>query len=287
MRKKWKTIQISFLVSVICLIFNSCATFMGSSRIPTLAFTEYTLESGSEVIQQKSDIEINIEVVRLSHIYDYPNLFSFKLENLSSMYADSPILRGEYRPGPMGREWEFPFASPDVKQQLLFCYCKIKNNSKHILRMSDARIYLVVEGVDPLPAIASFDVLLEQADYFENLANRQRSQEAALVVFQKAPLPTGFYRSIVLYNMKNYKLINDVSAEILPGFSYEGLLVFPVVPTYSNATISFFDVTTKVDMVGNPVEKTQFDFPLKRQFVQMWYDTNTKTWKVGPPPEIK
>ncbi len=88
--------------------------------------------------------------------------------------------------------------------------------------------------------------------------------------------------------MKNFKLINDVSAEILPGFSYEGILVFPVITTLSSsARITFFDVTTKVDAVGNPLEKTQFDFSLKRQFVQMWYDTNTKAWKVGPPPEIK
>ncbi len=287
MKKKWKTILIGSFVAVICLIFNSCAAFM-TSGVPTLAFAEYGLESGDEDSQQKSDIEIKIEVVRLSHIYDFPNLFSFRLESLPTMYADNAILQGEYKPSVRGRQWEFPFASPDAKMQLLFCFCKIKNNTKNILRMKDARIYMILEGVDPLPAINSFNVLLEQADYFEEVTNRQRTRETVMFVLQKAPLPEGFFRSIVLYNMENFKLINDIDAEILPGFSYEGILAFPVIPTISSsAKISFFDVTTKVDAAGIPVEKTQFDFILKRQYVQMWLDRSTNRWRVGSPPPVE
>lgn len=268
-------------------MFYSCAT-MSSSRVPTLTFVEYTLETGNKEVQKKSDIEVNLEVVRLSNVYNYPRLFSFKLDNLPSRYADSPTLRGEYRAGPMSREWEFPFTSPDGKLQLLFCFCKIKNNTEHILRMGDARIYLIVEGVDPLPAISSFDELLEQADYFEEVTNRQRAREVVLLILQKSPLPEGFFRAIVLYNKRNYKLINDIDAEILPGFSYEGVLVFPIIPSFSpQAKISFFDVTSKVDAAGNPIEKTQFDFNLKRQYIQMWYDRSENAWKVGPPPEAK
>jgi hypothetical protein len=188
----------------------------------------------------------------------------------------------------MGRHWEFPFASPDGSQQLLFCFCKIKNNTKHILRMKDARIYLIVEGVNPLPAISSFDELLRQADYFEAITNDQRAREVALLILQKSPLPHGFFQAIVLYNQRNYKLINAIDAEILPGFAYEGILVFPVIPSFSpEAKITFFDVTTKTDAAGNPIEKTQFDFNLKRHHAQMWYDRSENAWKVGSPPEIK
>ena len=48
----------------VCDLFDlySCTAFM-TSGIPTLAFAEYALESGAEDSQQKSDIEIKIEVV--------------------------------------------------------------------------------------------------------------------------------------------------------------------------------------------------------------------------------
>lgn len=35
------------------------------------------------------------------------------------------------------------------------------------------------------------------------------------------------------------------------------------------AKISFFDVTTKTDKAGNPIEKMQFDFNLQSQRVQI------------------
>lgn len=124
---------------------------------------------------------------------------------------------------------------------------------------------------------------MEQADYFQELLNQQLARQTII-----CNLPTGFFRTIVLYNRKSYKLINDLNAEILPGFSYEGILVFPVIPSFSpQAKISFFDVTTKTDQAGNPIEKVQFDFNLQSQRIQMWYDRHERVWKVGPPPEIK
>jgi len=276
-----------FLFLSIFLIFNSCAT-LSTGKIPTLSFMEYALEAGPEEVQNKSDIEIKLKIVRLSDVYNYPQFFSFRINDLPREYAGNPVVRSEYKPGPMGRSWEFPFATPNGKRQLLFCSCKVKNNTKHILRMGDARIYLIVEGVDPLPAISSFDQLLEQADYFEEVTNIERSKQTALFILQRPPLPRGFFRVLVLYNKKNFRLINDLNTEILPGFSYEGILVFPVIPSFSpRAKISFFDVTTKTDKAGNPIEKTQFDFNLKPKQVHMWYDRYDKTWKVGQPPEIK
>lgn len=275
----------SLLLTV--LGFSSCAT-LSTPKIPTLSFMQYALEEGPEQVQEKSDIEINLALIRLSDVYKYPKFFSFKIDELPPEYASSPIVRSEYKPGPLGSSWEFPFASPDGSMQLLFCFCEVKNNTKHILRMGDARIYLVVEGVEPLPALSSFEQLLEQADYFEAVANRERSKQTALFILQKPPLPTGFFRALVLYNRRSFKLVNELKAEILPGFSYEGILVFPVIPSFSSrAKVSFFDVTTKVDGAGNPIEKTQFDFNLTSERIQMWYDRSEKAWKVGAPPEIR
>ena len=105
---------------LIFLFYYSCATF-STPKILTLSFSEYALAIGSEESQKKSDIEISMEIVRLSNVYNYPKLFSFNLENLPSQYSNSPVLRSEYKPGLKGRYWEFPFASPDGKLQLLFC----------------------------------------------------------------------------------------------------------------------------------------------------------------------
>lgn len=269
------------------LMVSSCAT-LGTRVIPTLSFMEYALKPGPEQIQKKSDIEINLEVIQLSNIYNYPTLFSFRLDELPREYAENHVVRKGYRPGLLGRSWAFPFASPDGKMQLLFCFCKIKNNTEHILRMSDARIYLIVEGVDPLPGISSFAELLEQADYFQKLVDIEMQKQTVLYILRRPPLPPGFFSTLVLRNERKLKLINDLKAEILPGFFYEGILVFPAIPSFSpQAKVSFFDVTTKTNKAGNPIEKTQFDFNLQSQRVQMWYDRYERIWKVGPPPEIR
>lgn len=275
-----------FFFTIVIFICPACMTT--SSRIPTLTFPQYSLDPGPSQVKTKSDIEIKLEVVRISDVYNYPNLFSFNLDSLSAPYNSDPQVKSTYPIGPMGRCWEFPFASPDGKEQLLFCICKVKNNTQHILRMSDARVYLILEEYIPLPALSSLDELLKQADYFEVLTNRQRARETVLMVLSRPPLPEGFFRSIVLHNLRSYKLINDLDTEILPGFSFDGILVFPVIPSFSApARISFFDVTTKTDSAGNPTEKTQFDFDLKRKYIQMWYDRYENKWKVGSPPEIK
>jgi len=283
---KYKS-NLSLCLCFFFIIIISCSC-VSTRTIPTLSFSEYVLDPGPDQIQTNAGIEIILKAIRLSEVYDYPQFFSFKLDGFRELYSRSAILRSEYKPGLDGKSWEFPFASPDGKLQLLFCFCKVKNNTKHILRMGDARIYFIVEGIDPLPAIPSFDELLKQADYFEYETNKQRSKETALVILQKPPLPDGFFRSIVLYNRRAYNLINDLKHEILPGFSYEGILAFPAAPSLAApAKISFFDVTISTDKAGNPTEKTQVDFKLKSQFIRMYYDTNQKKWAVGNPPEIK
>lgn len=286
-KKSLVSLLLCFSILLFFLIFQSCVT-TGPKTIPTLNFMEYALEAVDEQAQEKSDVEIRLELIRPSHVYNYPELFSFKVELLPPEYARDHTVRTNYKANLMGKSWEFTFASPDGSLQLLLCSCRVKNNTEHILRMSDARIYLIVEGVEPLRAISSFEQLLEQADYFQELLNRELSKQFVYGLIPRALLPEGFFRALVIYNQQSFKLINDLKAEILPGFSYDGILVFPVIPSFSpQAKISFFDVTTKTDKAGNPIEKVQFDFNLQSQRVQMWYDRDERVWKVGPPPEIR
>lgn len=47
---------------------------------------------------------------------------------------------------------------------------------------------------------------------------------------------------------------------------------------------SFYDITTKTDPAGNPIEKTQFDYDLELEDITMWYNSEEKMWKSGAPP---
>lgn len=259
----------------------SCATTV--PKIPTVAFDQYGLVQGPMQSEKRSDIEISVTTIRPADIYNYPNLFSFSL-NESADY----FLKQTYPAGPSGLSWEFPFMSPDGKVSLLLAWVKLTNGTEHILRMRDARVYLITEGYDPLPAFSAMEELYRAADGFEQEANQKLAgqwQKTMVKVGEMPQLPQGFYRRIINAHQGAYKLINDVGKEILPGFTYEGLLVFPTAPTVQGqARLAFYDITTKTDAAGNPLEKTRFEFPLENQHVTMWYDRAEKRWQAGMPP---
>lgn len=258
-------------------LVTSCAT---TSRVPTLSFTQYGMDPGPSQTEIESDIEITVTTVRISDIYDYPNIFSFNLEEFPQ-YRDNFFLNRNYPIGPLGKQWFYPFASPDASQQLLIAMVKIENGTNHILRMEDARVYLIIEGLEPVPALSSYEDLQHHAGRFESMEKQQWESKLLKV----GEYPVGFTRAFLQSKRNHYKLINDVSKEMLPGFNYKGMLVFPVIPSaYGPARISFFDITTKTDAVGNPVEKVQFNFTLEQQAVSLWYDKAENRWKRGFPP---
>lgn len=50
--------------------------------------------------------------------------------------------------------------------------------------------------------------------------------------------------------------------------------------SFDPATVPFYDVHTKTDAAGNPIDKQTFAFPLKLNRVQMqWDDAQEKRWK--------
>jgi len=224
-----------------------------------------------------------VTTIRPSDIYDYPKLFSFSLTEGADYF-----LKQQYPVGPGGFSWEFPFMTPDGETSLLLCWVKLVNGTDHILRMGDARVYLIADGRDPLPAYSTMEELYQVANEFQRMANQDLAAqwEKSLVKLGDMPqLPQGFYRSIIDGHGDAYKLINDVSKEILPGFTYQGLLVFPTAPAVQGQTrLAFYDITTKTDAAGNPTEKARFEFPLENQRVTMWYDSAKKRWQAGEPP---
>lgn len=256
----------------------ACATARGG--IPTVRFAQYAMQPGPALTHAHADIEITVRVLRITDIYDYPELFAFRQQEIG--YPDDRYLKQNYPPDATGRQWEYWFASPDGSEQLLICWVTIKNGTDHILRMRDARIYLVAEGREPLAALGSFETLFERADRFWQMNVRQAEERGGL--FRLIP-PEGFARAALRGKRDAFRLVNDVGREILPGFTFDGMLAFPVVPTsHGPVTISFFDITTRTDAAGNPVEKTRFDFALAPQTVQMWYDAAEARWKLGAPP---
>lgn len=127
-------------------------------------------------------------------------------------------------------------------------YAKIKNNTDHILRMGDARIYYIVSG-ETFPAIPKAEYGQAEPD----VLGREIGKAAA----------------------KQMKFVNDLSTEILPGFEFGGHMVFAIDPSKAEkGELKFFDITTKVDKTGAPLEKTSFSFKLVRK-------EETKTYKVG------
>ena len=268
------------------VLLESCAPSARTARIPTLSFNQYGLEPGPTQTQTKSDIEITGKSIRISDIYDYADLFSFNLEDFPR-YKKSSYLKNNFPKGPLNKRWAYPFASWDASEQLLLCWIKIKNSTKHILRMKDARIYMIIEGQEPIAALSTFDELVREAERFEAMERQREWQrwESQLIKLGEFDYPTGISRAFLQSKRSYYKLINDIRKELLPSFTYEGMLVFRVDPSaYGAAKISFFDVTTKTDAAGNPVEKTQFDFSLQPERVQMWYDKAENRWKTGAPP---
>jgi hypothetical protein len=272
-----RTRRIERLASCIALalLSVSCATI--EHRI---AFIQYGLEPGPSQTQAKSDVEITLKVIRPSEMYQYPELFAFRLEDFAA-YKRYAALEIMYPVGPLGKSWEHPLSTSDFSHQVLLCRVKIRNGTPHILRMKDARIYLIIEGQEPVPAL-SFNELLEQADDYEAETNRYLARSSGLLRMQ---IPPGFFRALLLSHKKAFRLINDLGTEILPGFTYTAMLAFPATPnTYAAATISFFDITTKVDSVGTPTEKTQLNFLLRPQQAQMWFDRQERMWKAGSTP---
>lgn len=257
----------SFLLLSIFAFF-SCA----GTNLRILTFDQYGfMQHGSESVQTKGDIVISVKVLRPTDMYSYPQYFTFVPDSLSVEFRESAFVQATYQPSVNAKTWEYILASPEYANVLIAFHTKISNNSEHILRMKDARIYLIVDGSKAIPYLATDKELEEKVTAFEREFVGNRWYRT---------YPKGLYSAILEQNKKQFKLLADVGEEILPGFSLEGLLVFPMhASELKNTKLSFFDITTKTDDAGSAIEKSRFDFALRREPACMQYNDYTKKWE--------
>jgi len=289
------------------LVLLAVATFLaacaaGAPKIPTHRVAEYAMTPPAQGTQTKSNVTIEVEVLKPSGAYSHPELFAFDIEQFPESHYNFATMT-MFPKEAQGRRWCYTFGFGE--KFLTAMRVKITNNTPHILRMKDSRIYFVVEGEDPMAAVTdlgnatlvnvptskgdarylprsfvdSDNSLVHWLTHFESEWDRTRKKGII-----KLNYPLGFVSLVVQQNRKQYQLINDLSAEILPDFSREGILLFPAIVSWQEARLMFYDITTKTDAAGNPMEKTSFTFPLVKEDVDMWYDKQEKRWKRGLPP---
>jgi len=286
-------------VFIACIaILNGC----GGGGVPTVIFKEHDLSSPDKSAQTKGNVDITVTPLKVSGMYQNPELFSFSADRLTGNFSGLAI--DTYCPQDYQKtNWYHTF-SPGNNILVAF-KAKMRNGTDHILRMKDARIYLMVEGQDPIAAVTLLgNATLIQATVGSEAALRPKSyvdSDGSLIDWitreednyertrkkglLSAEFPIGLGSQVVLQNQKAYKLINDVSREILPGTTYDGLLVFPAYTSaFQDAKLTFYDITTKTDAAGNPTEKVTFEFPIKVTDQQMWFDKEKeRRWHLGAP----
>ena len=275
----------------------------GSKKAAKISlFPEYTLTESAARNQTKSDITIRVTPLSKAGMYEHPELFAFHRSEIAKEIADGINFGEYYKKDYEGKYWCYTFGV--AEDQLAAFQVEIRNGTDHILRMKDARIYMEVGDRDPVAAVRNLgdptlmprpgtepitpvaprsalesdESLVHWVTYFEEEAERKRPKKNLFDGHYKPPI--GLASQVISRNRQAYKLIANVRAEILPGRSYRGILLFPVIISFDTATVSFYDIHTKTDAAGNPTEKQTFTFPLKLNRVQMqWDGKQEKRWK--------
>jgi len=267
-------------------------------------YEDYEVDGESEMTVD--GMTIKIEPLGSANAHEHPELFGVDLTKIPkefSKYATS------YYPEtyPDGRTKVFTLGGLDPTKVFTAFSVSVTNNTDHILRMGDARIYLRLPEEEPLAAITSLgsthwskdaegNVFI--TDHIAGLRNpssksiiyylTQQEYDAYEEIkksrFMVLPYPFGLVSQVIEQNAKNYKLINALDKEILPGDSYKGILFFRAYNGFENANLKFYDIVTQTDAAGNPTRKTTFDFRLKNKITKMWYNSDVKKWIEGEPP---
>lgn len=284
---------------VTCIALTARPAHAGKGEKTSL-FPEYVLADSALASQTKSDVTVTVTPLGPSRMYEHPELFAFNKDQVAEPIAGLISFDTYHKKDFEKRHWCYTFGAGD--KYVAAFRVEIQNGTDHILRMKDARIYLEAGDNDPFAAVTKVgdptlvptsvpeaprpksyqdqdESLVHWVTYFEALAERERPKER-FFDSQKA-IPIGIASQVIALNRQAYKLIADPSAEILPGRTLKGILLFPVVVSFEEATLSLFDVHTQVDAAGNPVEKQTFTFPLRLNRVQMQFDDKKeKRWKV-------
>lgn len=296
--RTFQKFSLPIVLFTIITLFYGC----GSSGVATVAFKEQELRKPSDATQTKGDITITLTPLNQSSMYNEPDLFSFSDNNITGNFSDLSV-NSYYPKDFLGKHW---FYTLGMAKSLVAYKVKITNGTTHILRMKNARVYLITEGQDP---IAAFNVLGNPTLVPTTIGKEQMLFPKSYVIGDNSfvdwltkeeynyelnrshglldiSYPIGLGSQVIAQNIRNYKLVTDVSREILPNTTFNGILIFPIYSSaINNAKIMFYDITIKTDAAGNPTKKVSFEYPIKSVDQQMWFDSKKeKRWKVGVPP---
>ena len=213
----------SFLITI--LFIFGCSTTRTYTRI------WYEMDPNTPRTQLKENITITVDYIEksLEKLSEYP-MFSVIRKSLPTESDSWGAISNEKD----GKLWhDFP--------GITIFEAVLKNETGHILRMKDSRVYLVV-GDNTYPALMRDELIEAGAPEDKNW---------------RIEVKKGVIKN------RDLKLINDFSTEILPGMSYKGFLFFDIDPTIAkDGKLNFFDVTTQTDAAGNPIKKTTFEWKI-------------------------
>lgn len=284
-------------------------TFIYSQKVSDVMTNTYKYyePNGTELSQTKNGLTIDIVPLHEALCSKYPELFAWDLKAMPSEWSIN--LSAFYPVSGDGKRYAYPFSTGD--KSLNVYKIKITNNTGHIIKMSDARIYMRVEGEDPIKPVKKMgnaklvDLTPPNTSIFKLRTLIPQSvidnDQDCLVYWltwmwqewdknrKKGILsleyPIGFPSQVLVQNKRAFKLINDLDVEILPDDSYSGILLFPRLIIDNDVNIKLYEFSTKTDAAGNVTEKSNFDFKLKLAENTMYYDRNTTTWLQGNPPQ--
>lgn len=228
----------TFLLLAVAGFMASCAS---TAKIQTQHFGEYSVAPPEVASQTKSNVTIAVEVLKPSESLKHPELFAFDIEQFPKSHFTFST-SGMFPKDAQGRRWLYTFGFGG--NYLTALKVKLTNNTPHILRMKDSRIYMVIPGESPTAAVTALGngslqnvgssekalylpksflekdgSLIHWLTQFENEWKQSRTSLISLGSY-----PLGFAALVVEQNRKNYKLINDLAVEILPNFSYDAFL---------------------------------------------------------------
>jgi hypothetical protein len=296
-----KKANVTAFLLAITLSLNAQKT----QKVAIMDFNAYSFKN-SESLQAKNGLTIEVDPLSPESTYKYPELYSFDYTTLPEDFKKkwSTSLKYMWFENE-GKRWNYTFGAGNI--YLTVFKIKIKNNTGHILKMSDARILLRIEGEDPIkpvdrfgnPTLEAFETPKGSGKYIPLPKSKVEDDQTLVhwvtdieVAYDKIrpkgllyyEYPIGINSQILAQNRKSYKLISDVDVEILPDDTFSGILLFPVNISYEDVSLRLYNFVTKTDPAGNPSERTNFDFNFVKTQNKMWLDRNEEIWKAGNPP---
>jgi hypothetical protein len=308
--KNNKVVKVSLtggIIGALAILAISTNSLFAQKTKPVAAmpYKKYSFY-GSDSIQTKNGLIIEVEPLSPSGVYAHPELYSFDKNTFPKEFLKKYDLNIEGMFAELdSKRYLYTFGSGE--NYLTVFKVKITNNTGHVLKMKEARILLRIEGEDPIKPVTNIgDATIEQ---FENPAGSGKfiplpksaiTQDQSLVQwvtgieskyeetrkhgFLELEYPIGINSQVIAQNKKSYKLIADADVEILPDDSYSGILLFPVLVSYEQLSLKMYEFVTKTDAAGTPTERTNFDYKFKIAAGKMWLNRNENKWVDGNPP---